>query len=310
MDTRWKDTIRGSLEILAAFALAGSSIPLGKKLVGELPVFLTAFLSLTTAMLVLGPVLWIRRKELLLIDRKNILLIIGQSLAGMVLFRIFLFSGLKLTGALPAAIITSLTPLVMALAGMLFLRERLKPRLAAALVLASAGILVIRLLPDRMPVPVIPSQTGFRGGLSWLGDILVLLAVCSEAAMTIFRKKASPGIGSLTNTALIVLVSFFLTLPLAAGEALLTGFLPALTLPQLSGLVYYGAGATALAYILWGSGCRKLTGGQAGLFMAAMPLTAAVLSVAVLGEHPTTGILLGGGLVLIGMLIGVFVPKT
>lgn len=293
------ERLRGCLEILAAFALAGSSVPLGKKLTGELPLFLTAFLSLGTALLVLGPVLWLRRRELKQLGRRSLGLIVLQALSGMVLFRILLFAGLRLTGALDAAIITSLTPLVVGLAGVLFLGERLCPRLAAALFLAVAGVLLLKLGPHVLA----PSGTGLSAG-SLAGGGLVFLAVCGEAAMTVLRKKDPSGIDSLLNTGLIVATAFLCMLPLAVAETLHLGGVPRLTPLQIGGLAYYGAGATALAYILWGSGCRRIPASLAALFMAAMPLTAALLAVLVLGEKPTAGFWLGGGLVLAALAAG------
>jgi DME family drug/metabolite transporter len=67
--------------------------------------------------------------------------------------------------------------------------------------------------------------------------------------------------------------------------------------------VYLGAVPTALAYVLFARGLRRLPSGEVATLTLAEPLTAAALGAAVLGERPGTVALGGVALVLAGLAV-------
>lgn len=60
---------------------------------------------------------------------------------------------------------------------------------------------------------------------------------------------------------------------------------------------------TALAYVLFARGLRRLGSGETATLTLAEPLTASILGVAVLGEEPTPITAGGAALVLTGLLV-------
>jgi DME family drug/metabolite transporter len=60
---------------------------------------------------------------------------------------------------------------------------------------------------------------------------------------------------------------------------------------------------TALAYVLFSRGLRRLASGETATLVLAEPLTAAVLGVIALGEHPSATAAAGALLVLGGLLV-------
>lgn len=67
--------------------------------------------------------------------------------------------------------------------------------------------------------------------------------------------------------------------------------------------LFLGLVPTALAYVLFGRGLRRLPSGEVATLTLAEPLTAAALGALVLGERPGPVALLGAGLVLGGLVL-------
>ena len=74
--------------------------------------------------------------------------------------------------------------------------------------------------------------------------------------------------------------------------------------PQGAALVVYlAAGPTALAYLLYARGLRRLSAGEVTTIGLAEPLVAVVLGTLVLHEQLQAGALAGGGLILAALLV-------
>ncbi len=73
------------------------------------------------------------------------------------------------------------------------------------------------------------------------------------------------------------------------------------TAVDLLGLLYLGAVASALAFVVWAFGLRQLEAGQAAIFANLNPLVGVVAAAVVLGEPVTWVQIAGGGLILIGV---------
>lgn len=67
--------------------------------------------------------------------------------------------------------------------------------------------------------------------------------------------------------------------------------------------LFLGIVPTALAYLLFARGLRRLSAAETATLTLAEPLTAALLGVIVLGERMSAPATLGGGLILAGLLI-------
>jgi DME family drug/metabolite transporter len=67
--------------------------------------------------------------------------------------------------------------------------------------------------------------------------------------------------------------------------------------------LFLGLVPTALAYLLFGRGLRRLASGEVATLTLAEPLTATVLGVLVLGERPGALAVLGAALVLAGLVL-------
>ncbi|HEY9594425.1 MAG TPA: EamA family transporter, partial [Spirochaetia bacterium] len=268
-----RETARGIAEIVGAMCLAGSSVVVGKILSTRMPVFLAAEASLLAALVAILPLQLRRRAELRLLGGRDLLSMFFQALFGIVVFRVLTLWGLRYTSAVQAGLVTSAAPAVMAVLARLVLKERPGPHGTLGVCLAIAGLLAVNVHGAATTV-----------GRDFLfGNALVLGATVCEALLTIFRKSSGGRIGSITNTTVLVAMSAVMLLPFALLD--LRGFTPSMVGTEgWIAVVYYGAVATVIAYILWGDGALRIPAHLTGVATAAMPVSALLLSGLVLRE--------------------------
>ncbi len=288
----------GTVEIVLALTLGGSSLVIGKLLAMRVPVFLTGALSLGIAFICMLPLQWFKRKELFQLNKKELGLMFLQALCGIVLFRVFTLYGLQRTSAINAGIITSTTPALMALFGIIFLKEKPTLNIYVGIVAAVGGLLLVNLY----------SMTVDDNTFSLLGNSLIGLAVIGEVFLTIFRKSSSAKISSITNTTVLVFMSTCMFLPFVLLD------LQYYSINEMNGgdwgaVFYYGAIATTFAYILWGDGALRIPAATAGIASVAMPISAILLSALVLGEVLTLFQIVGCLLAICGIFACNVKPK-
>ncbi len=289
--------IKGMLFLFGAFTLAGTSVISARLLSGRLGMFTITTLSLAFALLLLLPLSWgrlgaaVRR-----MSAGEKLRIALQALFGIFLFRMFLLSGLARTTTAEAGILTGATPALTAILAVALLKERVRIKNIAGIAGTVCGVLLI--------------QGALRGGLDsshFWGNILVLCAAASESTFNIFSRVSALRSGQRQTDPIVITA-------LVSAAALLTCIVPALfenplkSIPALGlkewlSLVWYGAAATALAFICWYSGIRRCGAFAAAAFSGMMPLVSLLLSVALLGEKPEWHQWLGGLFIVFGMVL-------
>jgi drug/metabolite transporter (DMT)-like permease len=284
--------VRGLLEMVLAMILAGSSVVAGKLLSVRVPVFLSAEASLCAALVAILPAQIAKHGELRRLGRRDLGCMFLQALFGMALFRVLTLNGLRFTTAAQAGLVTSAAPAVMAAISAVALKERIRRAGFLGIALIMAGLLLTNIsgmstAPDRF----------------MLGNLLVLAAVACEALLTVFRKLSGGRIGSVTNTTILVAMSAAMLLPFALAD--LRGFpLSSIGRTEWAAILYYGAVATVIAYILWGHGALLIPANRTGMATAMMPVSALVLSALVLGETLTPLALAGCAVVVAGIIVG------
>jgi drug/metabolite transporter (DMT)-like permease len=277
-------------QLTLAMALGGSSVPVGKTLAVTLPLFPTIFATLLAAWLVMVPLVWGRRGEIRALTRREWGYLFLQGLCGIVLFRIFLLLGLRHMGAAQAGIITGTTPAVLTILSLCMLKERPTPGALAGVACAVAGGVSLA------------AAGGFcRGDGSLLGGLLVFSAVVSEALFTIWRKRVATTVSATVNTAMLISCALVTVFPLALWDVRNISSPPSPL--ELAAILYYGAIATVLAYLLWTGAVGKVSGAVAGATCAAMPAAAVLLAALMLGESLRAGQLFGCGAVIVGIVL-------
>ncbi|GLU46453.1 membrane protein [Nocardiopsis ansamitocini] len=139
-----------------------------------------------------------------------------------------------------------------------------------------------------------------------LGAGFALAAGAGFSALTLLNRLPVPGLDPLGITALGCLAGGLMLLP--AG--LVTGMAFTPTPLSLGVLLYMGAAPTALAYLAYFGGLRKAPATAAALAAVLEPLTATLLSIALLGETLSPIGTVGACLLLGGVLLEYVRPRA
>lgn len=225
--------------------------------------------------------------------RAHLKLFVLLGLTGMTLFHSFVYAALESTGAINAALILSLTPVIIVFLSWLLDREPIAPLQGAGIGLSilGAGILITRGDPS-----VIRALDFNRG------DLWMLVAVPNWALYSVLLRRRPLAVDPMV----------LLTVTIAFGLAFLT---PALIFELARGpdfhlngktvasMGYVALFASVIAYICWNRGVSVVGANRAGLFMHLVPAFSALLAIALLGESLLLHHAVGIGLIIIGIYL-------
>jgi drug/metabolite transporter (DMT)-like permease len=186
------------------------------------------------------------------------------------------------------AMIVNIGPILIALGGVIFLRERVSKWLGIGAGVAFAGVLLIGFST---------SGAAVGGGI---GILWALAAALTYAAGVLLQKPALKRLPNAQVTWLGCTIGMIATLPFAGD--LVHGIQDA-PLPALLGVLYLGAVPTALAFSTWAYALYRMPAGQLGVTTYIVPPLVIVLGFLVFGEVPTLVAVLGGAVCLAGVAL-------
>ncbi len=283
-------------------ALVGSYVALSKPLVLVLPVFLLAWLRFGIGGL--ATLHWLKRpvdEPAMAPATRGYLFL--TSFFGNFLFSICMLYGVSMTTAVSAGVIMAAIPAVVALMSWMFLKEKISGRTWAAVGCSALGIGLLALsknTPHAHGGAAPDSEAVLHHPM--LGNALVFAAVLCEAAYAVIGKKLTGALSPRRITALINLWGFALMTPFGVYVAWSFDFG---TVPAGSWLllVFYALAASVWTVWLWMTGLKNVPASRAGVFTVMLPISAAVVGVAVLGE-PMGGLqLLAFGIALLSVVL-------
>lgn len=193
--------------------------------------------------------------------------------------------------------------------------QRLPSSLAATLMSASAACMLLFawLLLHRRPrlAAVVGATVGLVGvgvmlgfdadGADAWGVAASLGAMLASSVGFVLTSRWGADVPALPMTAWQLVGGSIVLLPAAL---LVEGAPPVLTVPSALGFAYLTLVATALAYVAWFTGLRRLSPGVVGVVGLLNPVTGVVLGVAVAGEAFGAPQAVGVALVLAGIALG------
>ncbi|MBL8306295.1 MAG: DMT family transporter [Rubrivivax sp.] len=277
--------------LAASMALVGSYVGLSKLLVAAFPVLLLAWLRFGIAAVAM--LHWVPRRDGdAPLSHHDRWLLFWESFLGNFLFSICMLYGVAMTSALAAGVTMAGIPAAVAVLSRLFLGERIRPRVAAAIGCAVLGIGLL----------AFARNTGPGGGGSMLGYALLLAAVLCEASYVVIGKRLTGNVSPRRISALINLWGLALVTPWGLWQALGFDFAAVGASTWLL-LVFYAIAASMVTVWLWMQGLRHVPSSRAGVFTVLLPVSAALVGITVLGESFGAAHLAAFGLALAGLLL-------
>ena len=266
-----------------SMSLVGSYVALSKPLVAALPVFLLAWLRFGIGGAAMA--FWLKKPASEApMTKQTRKLVFLESFLGNFLFSICMLYGVSMTSAVAAGVIMASIPAAVALMSWAFLRERIELRVWGAVACAALGIALVSLSKVELATPTgIAPEADLALKTAWLGNLLLVGAVLCESAYAVIGKKLTGVLSPKRISALINLWGFALVTPLGIWMAWDFDFASVATSSWVL-LVLYSLAASVWTVWLWMTGLKSVPANQAGVFTVMLPISAAAVGVAVLGE--------------------------
>ncbi|MBA2875347.1 DMT family transporter [Thermaerobacillus caldiproteolyticus] len=292
-----KNTFFGALYLSLAASIWGGMYVVSKYVLDFVPPFTLVWLRYVIAFVVLFGILKVHQyktKTSISIGKQDWFLLGWIGFIGYFVSISLQFIGTKLSDAHTGALITSATPAFIILFARFVLNELITLRKAAALLLASIGVIIV---------------IGFdnSGGSSFWGNIVLLGAALTWALLSVYVKVASTRFSVLTITTYAIWFALLFTTPIMLWEL----HEQPVSFPSMIvvfGILYLGIISTAGAFFLWNKGMEMMDAGIGSLFFFFQPLVGAVFGFLFLHEQMTASFYLGGLLIIIGVFIAVMSP--
>ena len=206
-------------------------------------------------------------------------------------FNTLLYLALKWTTAINASLVGATGPAVIPLIAWIVLRERVSPRQAAGIAASFAGVLMVITRGD---VGVL-ANLGFNQG-----DLLVLLAVVAWSIYSVLLRRHSASLHPLTFLTVTFAFGFAIITPFAAWEYA-NGARMALSALSLGGIAYVGIFPSLFSFLFWNRGVTAIGANRAAQFLFLVPVFAAALAIAFLGESLEFHHVAGVALIFLGI---------
>jgi drug/metabolite transporter (DMT)-like permease len=201
-------------------------------------------------------------------------------------------TGMKYTTATNTGWIIAVTPLVIVVLSVVFLKEKITLNAALGVVIATAGILLL-------------VSRGHLFRLAWLksvGDWLILGSAHTWAVYTVLTRNVTRRYNPLSVSFAILAFSSIVILGWMLFTSDLTKFRHLPTEPVVA-ILFLGIVCLALAFWCWQEGVSKLGAAKAGFFLYLEPLATTTLAVPYLHESFGVFTAIGGLMVLVGLYL-------
>lgn len=224
------------------------------------------------------------------IDRKDWKALALIGLIGVGGYQLFFIYGLSLTSAASAALLSSTTPIWVALWGQLRGAERLSAIGWTGIALSFVGVSVILFDGKALSAAAV------------VGDVMILCSAICWAYYTIAAKGLLKVYSPLRITALALSVGAIPVI-LSGAHALTQVNWDGVRLQDWGSMAYSVIFSITIAYILWYNGVSKVGSTRTGIYMSLLPACGVISAFFILNDPITTQDLIGTASVITGLTL-------
>lgn len=197
-----------------------------------------------------------------------------------------LFFGLENTTVLDMSLITLISPLLITIAGVYFLKEHVTVREKIGMGIALAGTILTVIEPSRFS-----------------GNFLIFLYLLTTAWSAVLAKRLlRENVDPLSMSNFSFIIGFLTLLPFAVLKYA-PGIIREISFPYHLGVIYMAILSGSLAYYLSNKAQKTIEIGEAAVFSYIYPLFSTPLAVIWLGEKITPIFILGAIVIAFGVVI-------
>ncbi len=232
-------------------------------------------------------------RKLQKIQKKDYLFFLFLSLTQPFLYFIFEGYGIKYTSASISSILIATIPLFTPIGAYLLYNERLTRMNIFGLFISFSGVIMI------------VAEFGSKNSFSWLGILMLFLAVITGTIYGLGLKKLTENYNSITITTYQNLIGIFMFLPLIFlfEWKHMMDFPKQITFDLAFSLFNLALFASSFAFVLFAYGISKIGPSKASAFSNSIPVFTLVFAYFVLNEYITFIKLAGMAIVLFGLYL-------
>jgi drug/metabolite transporter (DMT)-like permease len=225
--------------------------------------------------------------------------VLAASLLGVPVSYLVQFKGLSLTTVSHASLMVGTLPMLLAVAAVVFAKERLHFGGWLALAASTLGAALIALSSKK---------ASGAAHASTRGDLLVVLSMFAAIAWILISKRLMRRHSAVMVTAFV----FWIGTALLAVVVMTSSGVPSLHYSTRAWIAVAEQGffATASTTVLWNWGLKRVPASQAGIFVNLEPLVGAILGVSLLHENLGPMALAGGALIIGGAVYFSYKPES
>ncbi|NNJ31700.1 DMT family transporter [Lacrimispora defluvii] len=294
--------IYGKIYLMLGFSLAGTSVVTGSVLTERLSGRVITPISLGIMLICLFPFYGVRSiRTAARLKKRDLAVFTLQAGFGIVLFRLFLLTGVGLTSTVEAGILTGTTPAITSILAFLVLKETCHIWTVLGITSSVLGIILIQNSPQNL------AAFSFN---HVAGNLMVLCAAASESTFNIISRKYREEGNDTELRSVPPMIQMYLVSLIAFLLSLIPGFykMPVASLSVIGwkewlALGWYGLVVTALAFIFFFEGVRRSDAYTTAAFSGMIPLTSMLLSLYFLKEPIGLNQWAGGSFIILSMLL-------
>lgn len=281
--------------LLLAFSSAcwGGNIFIGRLVHGEIPPVGLSFWRWLLAALILLPFAWPKLRRDAPLIRRYWRFLALLAFVGMTAFHTALYLSVNYTTATNAALLVAICPVLVPVLSWAIYREAITARIVLATLVSLAGVAVVVTRGDAAQLLALRFNKG---------DLIMLVAVLAWSLYTVLVKHRPAGLHPLSLLAATMIFAIVFLFPVYLWETLAVRPMP-LTGDTLITIAYVVVFASLLAFLAFNRGIEVLGPNKGGLFLHLIPVFAALLAFAFLGERPALYHGVGIAAIVAGILL-------
>lgn len=276
------------IALILANIIWGASLPIYKWTLEQVQPFTFAFLRFFISFLILLPFV----KNNFEFEKKDIPKLIFASIVSITIQIPLLFFGLQLAPSINAPIIISAGPILLLGSSVIFLKEKISPKLLAGTLISLFGVMILMFNPAL--------ESGFSGAV--LGNFFIFLATICSVIQALVIKKIVERNGALITVFLTFLIGS-LTLMLPALLEYNSSGLFLINIKFLIGIFYAVILSSILAHYFLFFGLKNIKVSETGVFTYVDPIATILVAIPLLHEVITESYLIATVLVFLGIYI-------
>ena len=271
---------------------------IGKFCSAEMPPMTLTFVRYLLAGLGMGIIHFFKEKELK-IAKNDILYIFILAFLGIVLNGVLFFKGIGMTSPINTSIISSTTPAIVCIIGVLFFHEKVNIKNIVSIICSITGILILLTNGN------LESLINIRFNK---GDLIILGAIISNGIYIIGSKKILKKYESTKILTYLFIFTAIILLPSLYLERNMY-VLNQVSLKAILSLIYMGLFSSLIAFLLQQKGIKKIGPVKASIYTNLIPIYSIILSALILKERVTLIQIIAMILVMLAIIINMETKK-